>query len=82
VIEAQRASILVPRDHLHVNQIRTVILWALLHKNTIGLLALGHYQGAQAANYANVSVDNRTRTRRYARWSRLAGWPLNTFLGE
>jgi len=48
-------------------QIRTLTLRAPLHKNTVGLLALGHNQGAaKAANYANVSVDNRARTRRSA----------------
>jgi hypothetical protein len=47
-------------------QIRTFTLRAPLHKNTVGLLALGHNQGAtKAANYANVSVDNRAPTRRW-----------------
>jgi len=41
-------------------QIRTFITRASLHKNTVGLLALGHNQGA--ANYANVAVDNRAPT--------------------
>jgi hypothetical protein len=42
------------------SQKRAFTLRAPLHKNTFGLLALGHNQGAaEAANYANVSVDNR-----------------------
>jgi len=52
----------------YLRQIRTFTLRAPLHKNTVGLLALGHNQrAAKAANYANVSVDNRAPTRRFAR---------------
>ena len=61
-----------PRDHLHINQIRTFTPRAPLHKNTVGLLASGHNQGAgQAANYANMSVDDRAPTRRFSPVS----WP-------
>jgi hypothetical protein len=55
-----------PAHSLDRRQIRTFTSRAPLHKNTVCLLALGHNQGAgQAANYANVPVDNRAPTRRY-----------------
>jgi hypothetical protein len=44
-------------------QIRTFTAPAPLHKDTVGLLALGHNQDRQSADYANVSVKNRARTR-------------------
>jgi hypothetical protein len=35
VIEAQRASILVPHDHLHINQMRTFTPSLMMHKYTV-----------------------------------------------
>jgi len=44
-------------------RIRTVTPRAPLHKNTVGLLALPPTRGGQAANYANVSVNDPAQSR-------------------
>jgi hypothetical protein len=61
VIEAQCASILVPHDHLHINQMRAFAQGAALPKYT----AWPHACAAVAA-IAEVRkpIDNRAPTRR------------------
>jgi hypothetical protein len=39
VIEALRASILEPHDHLHISQMRTFTRSTPMHKHTVGYLA-------------------------------------------
>jgi hypothetical protein len=61
VIEAQRASILEPHDHLHIKQIRMFARSVPVHKNTVCRL------GNRDSCVAQRALDNRAPTRRSGR---------------